>query len=65
MQTYTVRIAKRDSITNVEYNGIIHVWWQGNILALEKGTRYKDRVYIYYPIDQIDHVHIAEEISGE
>jgi len=61
--TYTVRITKNDSVSNVEYKGILHIWWQhqGTLLVLEKGARGKDRSYIYYPVGDIDHVHVIEE----
>lgn len=57
---YTVRVAKNDSVTNVEYEDVVHVWWQKDVLAIERGTRGTDRNYIYYPIVNIDHVHVVE-----
>lgn len=62
-KTYTVKIAKSDSVTNVEYTGVLHAWWQegGTVFALEMGERNKDRSYIYYPSDHIDHVHVIED----
>lgn len=63
-QLYTVRIAKNDSISNVEYRDVLHVWHQNGILALEMGERGKDRSYIYYPMANIDHVHVAEQNDG-
>ena len=65
-QLYTVRVAKNDSVTNVVYEHVLHVWWQheGRVLALEFGTRGEDRYYVYYPVGQIDHVHIIEEDAG-
>ena len=57
---YTVRIAKNDSVTNVVYEDIIHVWWQDDVLVMESGERGKDRSYIYYPVGNIDHVHVLE-----
>ena len=61
MQTYTIRVAKNDSVTNVVYEHAIHVWWQDNTLVMEFGERGKDRYYVYYPVDNIDHVHVLEE----
>ncbi len=63
-QLYTVRIAKSDSVTNVEYTGVLYVWWQGDNVVLQMGERGKDRSYIYYPVSHIDHVHVIEEQSG-
>lgn len=67
VQTYTVRIAKSDSVSNVVYDRVIHVWWQQNaaVLALEMGQRGEDRSYIYYPASHIDHVHVIEEVGGD
>ena len=61
MQLYTVRIAKNDSVSNVEYEHVVHVWWQKDKLVLQRGARGEDRVYIYYPLINIDHVHVLEE----
>ncbi len=59
---YTVRIAKNDSVTNIEYTDVVHVWHQkGVLLGLLFGERDKDRTYAYYPLANIDHVHIEEQ----
>ena len=63
-QLYTVRIAKNDSVTNVEYTDILYVWHQKDVLCLEKGERGADRTYIYWPWANIDHVHVAEQNEG-
>ena len=60
-QLYQVRIAKNDSISNVTYEDVIHVWHQKDMLVLEKGERGVNRSYIYWPIANIDHVHITEQ----
>ena len=62
IQKYIVRVAKSDSVTNIEYTNVIHVWWQegGQVLGIQMGERGKDRSYIYYPVSHIDHVHIRE-----
>lgn len=60
-QLYTVMVAKNDSVTNVVYEHALYVWWQDGMLAIEFGERGKDRSYIYYPADNIDHVHVIEE----
>ena len=60
-QRYRVRIARKDSVTEVVYNNVVHVWWQGDHLAIIRGARGKDRNYIYYPNVEVDHVHIEEE----
>ena len=62
-QLYTVRVTKRDSVTPVVYQHALYVWWQheGRVLTLEFGAREKDRSYIYYPVEQVDHVHVTEE----
>ncbi len=61
MQLYTVRVAKNDSVTNVVYEHVVFVWWQNGQLVLEIGVRGKDRSYIYYPHENIDHIHVIEE----
>lgn len=59
---YRVRIAKNDSVTNVEYDNVIHVWHQGGVmLGLLIGERGQDREYAYWPLANIDHVHIEEQ----
>ena len=62
MQLYKVRVAKSDSVTNVEYENVVHAWWQqnGNVFAIQMGERGKDREYAYYPASHIDHVHVVE-----
>ena len=62
-QLYTARVAKSDSVTNVVYEHVLHVWWQenGQVLGIEMGERGKDRSYVYYPACHVDHVHIIEE----
>ena len=63
-QLYQARIAKNDSVTNVVYDNVLHVWFQGDLLVLQRGTRGKDRDYIYYPANNIDHVHVIEQHNG-
>ena len=60
-QLYTVRVAKNDSVTNVVYHDVAHVWHQDGVLALLSGKRGEDRTYIYYPLDNVDHVHVQEQ----
>ena len=62
-QLYTVRIAKNDSIANVEYQHALYVWWQRGVLTIQFGERGIDRSYIYYPKENVDHVHVIEEPS--
>ena len=60
-QLYTVRIAKNDSVTNVVYENVLHVWFQKDVCVLEMGERGVDRKYVYWPIANLDHVHVLEE----
>ena len=60
-QLYTVRVAKNDSVTNVEYKDILHVWHQNGVFVLQRGERGKDRDYIYWPMANVDHIHVKEQ----
>ncbi len=65
---YRVTVYRHDSITPVIYEGVKHVWWQGDVLAIAyhvegeeeaRGNRkVKPHDYLWWPRERISHVRV-------
>ena len=59
-----VRIIRNDATSPVVYEGVKHAWRQGDELVLSLGEHGVNRLYIHWPIYEIDHYEV-EEMPGE
>ena len=59
-QLYTVSIVKNDSVKRT-YRNIISVSCDNGLFAMQRGEHGKDKEYYYYPLDNVDYVHVIEE----
>lgn len=60
---YSVTIVRKDSVTEVERE-VKHALWKGTVLTLVMGEHGNDRVYEWWPREQIDHVVVKELRPG-